>query len=103
MKKELDFWDKADIPWVGFLIGIVLPVLTYFILYFVQYSHWEFSDYLHQSTMKNTAPIILRTVVFPNLPVFLAFNFFRKFMICQGIFSASVLFITPMLIIKYLL
>lgn len=100
--KELGFWDRIDIPWVGFLIGLIVPVITYFVIYLIQYNHWEFADYLYQSKMKNTAPMILRIMVFPNLPIFLGFNFFKKFMICQGIFSASILFIVPMLLIKFL-
>ncbi|HZH68124.1 MAG TPA: hypothetical protein VFD65_02905 [Chitinophagales bacterium] len=101
-RRELGFWDRNDIPIVGFAIGLIIPIITYFVLYFVQYSHWDFMDFVYQSKMKNTAPILLRTMVFTNLPVFLVFNIFKKFMICKGIFSASILFIAPMLIIKYL-
>lgn len=101
-KRELSFWDRIDVPIVGFVIGWIVPIITFFVIYVTKYKHLEFGHFLEISTMKNTAPILLRTMVFPNLPVFLVANIFKKFLICRGIFISSMLIILAMLIIKYL-
>lgn len=101
-QKALSFWDKIDTPLVGFVIGWMVPAITFIVLYLTQYKHLEFGYFLEISSMKNTAPILLRTMVFPNLPIFLVANIFKKFMICRGIFISSILIILAMLIIKYL-
>lgn len=100
--EKISFWHRIDLPIVGFLIGIIVPLITYFIIYFTQYSHHNFSYFFEISTMKFTAPSLLRIMVFPNLPIFLIFNIFKKFLICRGLFIASILFIGAMLMIKYL-
>lgn len=100
--RKLTFWDKVDIPVVGFVIGVIVPFVTYLIIYNIQFNHLPFKDFYEISLMKNTAPTLLRTMVFPNLPIFLIFNIFKKFLICRGIFIATILFIGAMLMIKYL-
>lgn len=102
VNRSLSFWEKIDIPIVGFLLGLIVPMITYFIIYFIQYNHLEFSYFFETSKMKYTAPVLLRVMVFPNLPLFLIFNIFKKFLICRGIFIASILIIGAMLMIKYL-
>lgn len=101
-ENKLSFWEKADKPIVGFVIGWFVPLITYFVVYFTQYSHYDFGHFWDISRMKHTAPVLLRVMVFPNLPVFLAFNMAKKFMLCRGIFISSILIILAMLIIKYL-
>ncbi len=101
-KRTISFRDKIDIPIVGFVIGLLVPLITYFVIYITQYKHLDFGYFIEISTMKNTAPILLRTMVFPNLPLFLIANIFKKFLICRGIFISSMLIILAMLIIKFL-
>lgn len=101
-QKKGSFWTKIDHRPIGFIVGIIVPIITYFIIYFTQYGHWSFSDFFYQSKMENTAPSILRFMVFPNLIFFLIGNITKKFAFCWGLFYASILFILPMLLIKFL-
>ncbi|MCO5233504.1 MAG: hypothetical protein LC105_00085 [Chitinophagales bacterium] len=101
-QNELKFWHKLDNAFFGFLIGFLIPLLMFFIIYFNQYSHYDFSHFLKISTMKHTAPSILKTMVFPNMIVFLIGNMTKFFLFCKGIFYASFLIIVAMLLIKYL-
>ena len=100
--KKPDILDKMDKTWVGILVGLLVPLLSYFVIYLVMYSHLEFSYFFEISRMKNTAPGIIRTMVFANLPIFLLGNIIKRFLFCKGIFISSILYIMIMLAINYL-
>ncbi|MCO5249357.1 MAG: hypothetical protein M9887_10480 [Chitinophagales bacterium] len=102
LKKESTFWDKWDKPLTGFIIGILVPVIAYFIICSSKYVYSDFSSFMSVLLRKYNDPVILKASVFPNLPIFLILNIFKKHLICNGLFFASLLFIIPMLIIRYL-
>jgi amino acid permease len=101
-QNKVSFWNKIDNRVIGFIVGMIVPFVTYFVVYFTQYGHLPFSEFYHLSKMENTAPLILRFMVFPNLIFFLIGNITKKFSFCWGVFYASILFIVPMLLIKFL-
>jgi amino acid permease len=101
-QNKVSFLTKIDHRPIGFIVGIIVPFITYFVVYFTQYGHLPFSEFFHVSKMENTAPLILRFMVFPNLLFFLFGNITKKFSFCWGLFYASILFILPMLLIKFL-
>ena len=101
-QNKVSFGTKIDNRVIGFIVGMIVPFLAYFVIYFTQYGHLPFSEFYHQSKMEFTAPLILRAMVFPNLIFFLIGNIAKKFSFCWGVFYASILFIVPMLLIKFL-
>jgi hypothetical protein len=101
-ERKIPLLDRMDVPITGFIIGLLVPLVVYFVIYFTKYSHQDFSYFVEISQRKMTAPTLLRVMVFPNLPIFLVFNILKKFLICRGIFIASILIIGAMLLIKYL-
>ncbi len=101
-QRKVNFLTKIDQRPIGFLVGIIVPFISYFVIYFTEYSHLPFSEFYHISIMKFTAPAILQVMIFPNLVFFLIGNIAKKFSFCWGVFSATILFIVPMLLIKFL-
>ncbi|HUH74498.1 MAG TPA: hypothetical protein VLZ75_08820 [Chitinophagales bacterium] len=101
-QRKVSWWTKIDNRVVGFVVGMIVPFIAYLFIYFNQYSHLPFDEFYQVSKMENTAPILLRIMVFPNLVFFLIGNIFKKFSFCWGVFYASILFIVPMLLIKFL-
>ena len=98
-------WKRAqflDWAWLGFVVGIIVPIIVYFVIYLTQYNHIDFGYFVQISMMKNTSVIILRTMAFANLPIFLLANILKKFSFCRGIFIATILILIPMLIINFL-
>ncbi|MCO5230963.1 MAG: hypothetical protein M9958_07380 [Chitinophagales bacterium] len=102
IQKQKKILEKIDNAFIGFLLGFLVPLLTYFIIYFTQFANEDFLHFLNISTMKHTAPSILKMMVFPNMIVFLIGNILKKFLFCKGVFYASFLIIVAMLLVKYL-
>lgn len=103
-KKE-NFLDKIDTTLVGFIIGLIVPMFMLVLLYLFKFQSMGFSweKYVSNVSQLSTLPSFIRNCVFLNLPVFFLFNLFGKFNLCKGIFIASLLYLTAMLIVRYAL
>jgi hypothetical protein len=95
------FLDKIDVSAIGFLLGIVVPVLAFLVYYQTTYSEMPFKLFLSLIKSPNTASTFIKISVFANLPLFLIFNMLQRFMICRGIFFASMIYILLMFYIKF--
>lgn len=95
-------FDKLDKIPVGFVIGIIVPILTFVVYYKTLYSSFEFSDFLAHIRSRHTAAAFIKVSVFGNLPLFLIFNMMKRFLLCYGIFFASILYILAIFYLKFL-
>lgn len=94
--------DKLDVSAIGFAVGIVVPLLTFAAMYFLKFSHISWSDYLSVFTSSETSQVLLKAGVIANLPIFLVFNIFKRFLFCRGIFYASLIYIMLLFYLKFL-
>lgn len=95
------FLDKIDVSAIGFMLGIITPVIAFLIYYQTTYSEMPFRLFLSLIKSPNTASTFIKISVFANLPLFLIFNMLQRFMICRGIFFASMIYILLMFYIKF--
>lgn len=93
MNKEIIF---------GFLIGLIVPLIAYFALYYIKYDDMTMNAYMTASMSKTFMPTIIQFCIFANLPLFLLFNFIKRFNYCIGIFSATILYGLLMLGVRFL-
>jgi hypothetical protein len=94
--------DKLDKIPVGFVTGIIVPVITFIAYYKTLYSSFEFNDFLTHIRTRHTAAAFIKVSVFGNLPLFLIFNMLKRFLVCYGIFIASILYILLIFYLKFL-
>jgi hypothetical protein len=94
--------DRLDVSAIGFAVGIVVPLITFVVLYFLLYDYIPFTQYLTLSMGSETIQIILRAMVVANLPVFLLFNILKRFLFCRGIFYASMIYVMILFYLKFL-
>lgn len=97
------FLDKADQTLFGFILGMILPMLMFFLYKEVKFNYLSWDEYIAGARNISVLPSFIRVSVFINLPVFFLFNILKKFLLCKGIFIASVIYIALMFGIKYFL
>lgn len=108
MNKEITtqkFSDKIDNTLLGFILGLILPMIMLVLLYLFKFKALDYTwdTYIGSVKQLSTLPAFIRNCVFLNLPFFFLFNLLQKFNLCKGIFFASVLYIIAMIVVKYVL
>lgn len=97
------FLDKIDTTLIGFIMGLILPMLMFFIYREIKFSYLSWDEYIASARVLAVLPSFIKVCVFINLPVFFLFNLIKKFNLCKGIFIASILYIVAMFAVKYVL
>ena len=94
--------EKADQTLFGFLLGLVLPMFMFFAYREIKFDYLPWNEYIISARDLAVLPSFIKVCVFINLPVFFLFNLLKKFLLCKGIFFASLIYIIAMFAIKYL-
>ncbi|MFN8283496.1 MAG: hypothetical protein U0U67_09800 [Chitinophagales bacterium] len=97
------FLDKIDQTIIGFVLGLILPMLMFVIYYKLRFNYMSWNEYVSSVKQFAILPSIIKVCVFINLPFFFLFNLVQKFNLCKGIFISSMLYIIAMFVIKYAL
>lgn len=97
------FLDKIDQTIIGFVLGLILPMIMFVIYYQLKFNYMSWNEYVSSVKQFAILPSIIKVCVFINLPFFFLFNLIQKFNLCKGIFIASILYIIAMLTIKFIL
>ncbi|HWB61981.1 MAG TPA: hypothetical protein VG603_00620 [Chitinophagales bacterium] len=91
-------WDRF---WVGFLPGLILPLLAFPFFYMARYHGDTFMDYV--DSVKNPlvlSPLLSFGAIF-NLFVFFLFIRVDRFNAARGVIGATILYIIPIVITKF--
>jgi hypothetical protein len=94
--------EKADQTIVGFILGLILPMLMFVLYYKIKFTGYTWDEYIKGARDLAVLPSFIKVSVFINLPFFFLFNLLKKFNLCKGIFFASLLYIAAMLVLKYM-
>lgn len=97
------FLDKIDQTIIGFVIGLILPMIMFAVYYKLKFNYMSWNEYVSSVKQISVLPSIIKVSVFINLPFFFLFNLIQKFNLCKGIFIASMLYIITMFVVKYAL
>jgi hypothetical protein len=100
---QQNFLDKIDTTLIGFILGLILPLIMYELYHQIKYSDATWEQYVNVTKNMMILPSIIKVCVFINLPFFMLFNILKKFNICKGLGIASLLYIIAMLVIKFVL
>ncbi len=102
-KTPQNFLEKIDTTLIGFILGLILPMLMFALYYKIKFDYLSWNAYVEGAKQISVLPSFIRISVFINLPFFFLFNLIQKFNLCKGIFFASLLYIIAMVVVKYIL
>jgi hypothetical protein len=85
---------------LGFLLGILVPVIFFLIVYQMKYANMEFMTYLRNIWQMKIFLKILALCVVPNLGFFLLFFRKKQDMAARGVIAATIIYAVFILIAK---
>ena len=92
--------SRIDRLMVGFLIGLLVPVIFFLIVYQIKYADIEFVDYIRRTWEMKIFLKILSVCVFPDLGFFLLFYRRKYDMAARGVILATFIYAFAVLIAK---
>lgn len=89
--------------WIGFLIGLVLPVITTLLFFKFAYAGiLPFFDFLAQMMEIRGVGMLLAVSCLPNLAVFTIFTYIDRLNISRGIFLATLIYAFAIVVVKFI-
>ncbi|MBN2348205.1 MAG: hypothetical protein JXJ22_05180 [Bacteroidales bacterium] len=95
--------DKLDNLGTGLILGGILPMFAFLIIYLVRFRFFEFSRFLFIITSTEVLPKLLSLCVVPNLAVFFIFIWTNKYYSARGVLFATIIFSFIILLLKVIL
>ncbi|MDR1225365.1 MAG: hypothetical protein LBK47_00515 [Prevotellaceae bacterium] len=76
---------------LGTLVGLVVPVITFFIFYRTSYAHTSFESYVRLLMFRSMISKVLAITALPNLLVFYLFLWLNKDLIARGVVVGTIM------------
>ena len=92
-------WNKF---WIGLALGIVLPLVAFFLIYLLGYSKTPFGNFMEYAFKIRALPKILSLCVIPNLAIFYLFLNKEYWYATRGVITATLLCTLAVVVIKLL-
>jgi hypothetical protein len=93
-------WDRF---WVGFLPALICPLLGIVFFYIIKFSNMPFHDYLVLAKNPTILSPMLSFGAIINLFIFFPFIWNDHYNAARGVIGATILYVIPILVTKYLL
>jgi len=82
---------KIDKQWIGLVLGMVVPMLTFFGIYQFGYPSQSMVSFYAMITAKAFFTQILSLAVIPNVAVFFIFIWTNKLNAARGVLAATII------------
>ncbi|BDX38987.1 hypothetical protein CYCD_23420 [Tenuifilaceae bacterium CYCD] len=86
---------------IGFISGLLLPVLTLFVIYFSVYSGKSFMAFIEISWIQKSLSRILSLSMLPNLGLFFIFIWTNKLKSAQGVLGTTIILAFIIIILRF--
>ena len=93
-------WNKFLI---GLALGFILPLIVFFLIYFIGYSQTNFNKFLEYTIMRQALTKIMSLCVIPNLAVFYFFLNKEYWYATRGVICSTLLYTLAVLVILFIL
>lgn len=93
---------RNDTLWFGALAGILVPLLTFMMVYWVRESEGGFIAYINTLYYLRILPKLLSLCLLPNLILFFVFMRLDKLRSAKGVILSLFLFAVPIITFKLL-
>ena len=84
------------------LLGAVLPLVIFLLVYFIGYSKTPFSEFLEFAFIMRALPKILSLCAIPNLAIFYFFLNKEYWYATRGVIAATLLYTLAVVVFKFL-
>ncbi len=88
---------------VGLVLGIVAPIIGFFVVYLVGFRGMNFNEYLEMLSFRNKLSSILSLSVIPNLLLFFIFIWLDYLYSARGVLASTMLFALIVVVTKYMI
>jgi len=92
--------SRIDRLVVGFIIGLLVPIIFFMIVYQIKYANIDFVTYIRKTWEMKIFLKILSVCVFPDLGFFLLFYRRKYDMAARGVILATFIYAFAVLIAK---
>jgi len=93
-------WDRF---WVGFIPGLIGPLLGILFFYVLKYSDHTFAEYLVLVKQPSVLSPLLSFGAIINLFIFFPFIWNHRYNAARGVIGATILYMIPIVITKFIL
>lgn len=97
MKSNSSFIDRLA---TGLIIGLILPVLIFFIVFLVTSGDMGLKAYFNKIINRDVITHFISLCVFPNVFTFLLFNRFDKLRSSKGVLGITIIWALVVFLIK---
>jgi len=97
MKSNSSFIDRLA---TGLIIGLILPVLIFFIVFLVSSCDMGLKAYFDKIISRDVITHFISLCVFPNVFTFLLFNRFDKLRSSKGVLGMTIIWALVVFLIK---
>jgi hypothetical protein len=81
--------QKIDKLWIGLTLGLIVPAITFFMIYLFAYPKHSFVTYYEMIAAKKFLSQILSLAVIPNIGVFFLFIWANRLSAAKGVLAAT--------------
>ena len=81
--------SRYDLVKLGFVLGIIVPVISFFIAYKLKFGNYSFKEFYDVLISMNALPKMMSLMVIPNLLVFFIFIWTDHLYAARGVLAAT--------------
>lgn len=93
---------KFNKPIIGFIGGLLLPVLTFVGIYLALYNGKSFVDFIEITWFQGNMSRVLSLSMLPNLGLFFAFIWTNKLKSAQGVLGVTIVLAFAIIILRFI-
>lgn len=87
---------------IGFIGGLLLPVLTFVGIYLALYNGKSFFDFVEITWLQGNMSRVLSLSMLPNLGLFFAFIWTNKLKSAQGVLGVTIVLAFAIIILRFI-
>ena len=92
--------NKINTLGTGLILGILVPVISFFVFYLIKFRHYDFDDYVTGVMLHAILTKVLSLCILPNLALFFIFIWTNKLTAARGVLTATIFLSIVMLLLK---
>lgn len=92
---------KFNKPIIGFIGGLLLPILTFVGIYLALYNGKSFVDFIEITWLQGNMSRVLSLSMLPNLGLFFAFIWTNKLKSAQGVLGTTIILAFAIIILRF--
>lgn len=93
---------KFNKPIIGFIGGLLLPILTFVGIYLALYNGKNFVDFVEITWLQGNMSRVLSLAMLPNLGLFFAFIWTNKLKSAQGVLGVTIVLAFAIIILRFI-